>query len=128
MNENETTPAATTTAPEAKPAKAKKAAPKKTKKTAAQASRVKLLKPTRQVLAVLSKGACLTRQTIAARVQSQLKDKLINNRISNESNTYRDLCSSKWIKVREMDVDGKTETCYEITASGKKALADAKTK
>jgi hypothetical protein len=131
-----------TTPPEAKPAKARKPkaaeakAIKPAKKVAAKAkpsangaaSRVKMIKPWRQVLTILSKGGKLTRQKIAAKVESQLKDNLIGGRVAQESKTYAALLERKYIRVMELDVDGKSETVNEITALGTKALAAAKAK
>jgi hypothetical protein len=139
MPETQQTPETTTNgAPDAKPATAPKATAtkrkgKKGKKAAAKPNNAakptangKMIKPWRQVLTILAKGGALTRQGIAAAVQKRLKDTLVNNRVAQESKTYAALAERGYIKVHEVDVEGRAETCHEITAAGRKALDAAK--
>ena len=88
----------------------------------AEANVAKMKKPVRQVLGTLAKSkGPLTRKQIAAAV-AKAGDAIVNGRISQETVTYAGLVKQKYIT----EIEGKSETVYEITAAGRKALQDAK--
>jgi hypothetical protein len=126
------TQAAKNTAPKAKAAAKKKpaAAPKVELRALPENGRLPI--NYRQVLGALSLGAArtLTRPKISEWVEktgiSGTGDKLFNHRVSNETNTYRDLVARKWLSVTPLDVEGVTETVYAITPAGREALKKAK--
>lgn len=65
----------------------------------------------------------ITRQTIAERIQSVEDVKFTDNRIPNESETYRFLTTAGLVRYEELDEDGTKLHVYTITAKGREMLA-----
>lgn len=122
------------TAGKAKPSQKKPATKAEAKKSAKPEKSSKGGPTGRQiaVLKLLGKGACLTRSkmydSLGYANHSGLNDVLGKNdpaKRAEADKKYPSLLTLGFIRMTEIDVDGRTEAAYEITGKGKQALERA---
>ena len=94
---------------------------KKSAKPAPAAKSVKVGKTQKAILAALNKGGALSRRKVAALVE-KMGGHTSNGRVADEKGNYGAVVENGWAKTKEIDVDGKVETVYILTAAGTKAL------